>query len=865
MHRRFNNTLKKFAWRDHLFLFKFILITIVTIGSNFLFVHGQTNDNYSETLLTLATQSIGSTELPAVIKGQTAYISVKALFDFLRIKSTPTSDQDSLTGFFMSPKATFVIDGINHSIQYEGKRFELSPDGIIKSSSDLYLKSDYFGKVFGLNCNFDFHSLSVVMTTQLELPMIRDLKHEQMYQNLSEQNSVSLPDTFFKRQFSLFNFGAADWMLIADQQSNGYKQARFYLGLGGMLLGGDATAYLNYNSGQPFLEKQQYYLWRYANNDNPFLRQTLAGKIFTQSISSIYDPVIGIQLTNTPTYFRRSFATYTLSDYTQPNWTVELYVNNVLVDYTKADASGFFIFNVPLVYGSTDIKLRYYGPWGEEKISKQSINVPFNFLPPNEFEYKISAGIVEDYAHSRFSQARLSYGISRGVTLTGGVEYLSSISRPQMPYLSATLRLPSNFIFTSEYVYQVRTRQLLSYHSPFNLQLDLSYVKYQTDQDAVKFNYTQEARAMVSMPFHIGKFSSFSRLTVDHNMVLQNKNTNMELLISGGIRWVNFNVTTYAFALDHLSANTYSNISTAFALPAGTIITPKVQYQYNSGKFLNLSILFEKKLSKHGYVDFSYEDNLISNRNIYQLGFRYDLSAAHLGFLATHSGNESTITESASGSILYERKADYFSSTAISNMGRGGIIIIPFLDINNNGIHDKDEPKVSGLNIQATGGSVKKSKNDTSIIISGLEPYTDCLVNLNTSGIENIAWVIDKKTLSIEVTPNQFRVVEIPVKVIGEVSGTIRPVRSDGQENVNGLKINFYTADSIFIASTISQSDGEFSYLGLPSGSYTAAVDASQLATMHLSAKPVHFVIQNKTEGDVIYDLEITLQELGDR
>ena len=60
------------------------------------------------------------------------------------------------------------------------------------------------------------------------------------------------------------------------------------------------------------------------------LRQVMAGKINSNSISTIYNPVVGVQLTNTPTTYRRSFGSYTLSDRTEPGWIVELYVNNVL-------------------------------------------------------------------------------------------------------------------------------------------------------------------------------------------------------------------------------------------------------------------------------------------------------------------------------------------------------------------------------------------------------------------------------------------------------------------------------------------------------------------------------------------------------
>ena len=49
--------------------------------------------------------------------------------------------------------------------------FDLEPGELIKTETDLYLKSPYFATVFGLECIFDFRTLSVRVETKLELPL----------------------------------------------------------------------------------------------------------------------------------------------------------------------------------------------------------------------------------------------------------------------------------------------------------------------------------------------------------------------------------------------------------------------------------------------------------------------------------------------------------------------------------------------------------------------------------------------------------------------------------------------------------------------------------------------------------------------
>ena len=139
----------------------------------------------------------------------------------------------------------------------------------------------------------------------------------------------------------MFRFGTADWFVVASQFAIGYNDTRLYFGLGSVVAGGEMNVALNYSNNIPFREKEQFYQWRFVDNNNKALRQSVAGKIYAQSTSSIFSPVVGVQFTNTPTTYRRSFGTYTISDYTEPHWTVELYVNNVLINYVEADGAGF--------------------------------------------------------------------------------------------------------------------------------------------------------------------------------------------------------------------------------------------------------------------------------------------------------------------------------------------------------------------------------------------------------------------------------------------------------------------------------------------------------------------------------------------
>ncbi len=824
-----------------------------------------------EVSVLLYVKDLGTYEISAAIQGQDIYLPVVDVFNFLKIRAIPGNGFDMVSGFFINSQNTYQIDRANNLIIYQGKTYSLRPSDFIVSETNLYLKSKYFDQIFGLKCNFNFRTLTVSLKSEIELPAIREMRLEQMHANLDRLRGVMKADTTITRKYPLFHFGMADWSINATQTENGLSNTRLQLGLGAILAGGELNTSLLYNTHQPFTEKQQYYLWRYANNDNQALKQLMLGKIAANSISSIFNPVVGIQFTNAPTVNKKSFGTYTLSNYTQPNWTVELYVNNTLIDYVKADASGFFTFNVPLIYGSTNVTLRYFGPWGEEQTSKQSFSIPFTFLPPKELQYKVSSGIIEDNKNSLFGQARLNYGLTKTITVGGGLEYNSSIiTGKNIVFLNTSIRLPANALFNGEYIYGVRYKGLLNYRLPSNFQMELYYSKYNPGQQAISVNYSEERRVMISKPFHIQAISALSRFTLSQNFIQlpgvelpPTKYTIPEFLLSGATHGVSLSLTTLAYIINNLNTSFYSDVALSTTLPAGILFTPQIRFDYLLNKTSIVKCVLEKHFIKYGTIVATYQHNIITQYTFYQIGFRYNFSFARVGFNATQSNGINSLTEYASGSLVYQPEINYLDKNVNTNVGRGGLMFLPFLDINNNGIKDKNEPKVSGLNVMMSGGGSQKiSKEDTTIVILGLEPFTNYFVELDGNNFENIAWRIKKPKMYIAIESNKLKLIEIPISIVGEASGTVYIKRKYENTGLGRISVCFYNNDSVLVNKTLTESDGYFSFLGLLPGSYYAKIDSAQLNQLQMTSSPADlpFTIKSGIDGDVVDGLKFIVQ-----
>ena len=129
---------------------------------------------------------VGGTEIDAVIKGKELYLAVNYLFDFLRIKNSLSPDLENITGFYISPDIKYRIDHSENTIKYEDRTIILKRGDIIKTEFNLYLKTSVLESVFGLQCDFNFRNLSVSVDTDLDLPLLRELRQEEIRRNLKE-------------------------------------------------------------------------------------------------------------------------------------------------------------------------------------------------------------------------------------------------------------------------------------------------------------------------------------------------------------------------------------------------------------------------------------------------------------------------------------------------------------------------------------------------------------------------------------------------------------------------------------------------------------------------------------------------------
>jgi hypothetical protein len=139
------------------FIFLSLLSIFIWPKPNF----AQTESEYDEIAVFISIPPIGGFETLVIVKDEVVYLPITNLFDFLKIRNIPSTGLDSVSGFFINPQANFFINKTDNVIHFQDKVYTLEAYDLIQTTTNLYLKSPYFGEVFGLDCVFNFRNLSV--------------------------------------------------------------------------------------------------------------------------------------------------------------------------------------------------------------------------------------------------------------------------------------------------------------------------------------------------------------------------------------------------------------------------------------------------------------------------------------------------------------------------------------------------------------------------------------------------------------------------------------------------------------------------------------------------------------------------------
>ncbi|MEI6683046.1 MAG: hypothetical protein WCO44_10490 [Bacteroidota bacterium] len=844
-----------------------LLISLVTTGKAASQVHdtierADTSFHYDQINVTILVEGLGAYNIDVIYtENALLYVHMEELFKLIGIPCFVGQKGDSLGGLIAPENKPYLLDYKRKLLIAGGKTIP-SGVGLIKDMGALFMESSLFAEYFGLTLTFNYRALTIILKSSFELPVLKQQRLEKLRSSISKYQGEVQADTTIKRRYHLFKGGMADWLISSNQTWNSSVTNHFEAGLGAEFLFGEVNITASYYDRQKFDKHQLQTVWRWVDNDKKIIKQAQVGNIPLQSISFITSPVIGAVIRNAPTTVRKATGYYTIREHTEPNWTVELYINNIMMDYTKADASGLYIFKVPIVYGYTTLKLKFYGPMGEERTEERILNVPYTIMPAREFEYSLTAGILEDGMSSRFGKADFNYGLNRFITLGGGLEYLSTITTgPTIPSARLTIQPFSKLLITAEYDKNVKTGGILNYSFIKNAYFEIDYNKYVDGQRAIPFKPLEERTGKISLPVNLKKVNGNINFDFTQFVYKGFRFNQGNAIFSVYYKLFSINTSTHINWIDAQFPYLFTDLALSYRLQSGYNLRLSSQYNILEGRLITSKIELEKRIQK-GYLSATYERNFSFQTNSVTFSFKYDLAFARTNLSSSYSNGKFTTSQVAQGSLAFAGGDNYIHTSNNVSVGKGGLSLYPFLDLNNNGIFDPGEKMVKISSVKIMGGNVIFRKSDSSLRIPDLIPFTSYIVEFSDNDLDNIAWRFSKKRYAVLIDPNQYKRIDIPVISVGEVSGMVNLRKESKVNGIGRARVRFYKKNSMaVIAETFSESDGYVYYIGLPPGEYVARVDEDQLRNLGWKSDPPmrEFTIKVSVDGDIVSGIDFTL------
>lgn len=802
----------------------------------------------------------------AIYENGIVYLPVSEILASLEVDSKFDYQKNILSAKNIFTKKNLLIDINKNKIEFADSTFEYSKYKSHKTDFDIYFPSEFFSDVLNIETRVDMGNLVVLVNSEQPLPVLNRKLRESKYGliNLHQQAANSRID--FDRQQKYFNFGFFDYQLSHTINKLSSPNGFFSFGGGGEVLGGDFQLNTNGNfQNSKFSENRSSARWQYVFRKNKFISSFSAGTLDFDGLQ--YTTFDGISITNSPVEPRTNFGKIKIIDQAEPNYTIELYMNNQLIDIAKSDAVGNFSFDLPLNYGTTLVKLKYFGPFGEYYERIKVYQTPLLLLQEEEFNYAINVG-RQNITRFNLKNFTAAYGFTNWLTTKFGFEHLEVPNQKAVIYNSTSARLYdnyfANFSFSPNNFYGINLDALFASQIAF----DFSYDKFLKQGFFNQSNIDNKISAHLFYPILINGFQinaqSFYSLTSSKS----NKINDFSLGVSSTFSYINPSVN---YHLVHVNSNNIfaknDNIDLGInwslnflqqhiQFIRGSLLTSRYYYNLTKSKNENWTIAFSTNLTENGRFQISYTNNFLTKFKLTQLNLVFYFPTAQY----STSISRETFSNSLIGSIGYNMQDKNLTFYNRNQVGRAGAVIRLFIDENNNNIFDANEETVKNAKIDISVADIKYLDNGF-IIAHDLIPYTVYDFQIREESIKNPLLISKQKIYSFVTEPNTFKPINIPLHIAGEISGKVYRIINNNKIPIAGLKIhikNLTTNDDI---SFNTFSDGSYYFFGLIPSKYEIYADEEQLKSIGLEQtnKEINFEIKSKSYGDSIDNLDIIL------
>ncbi len=797
----------------------------------------------------------------AEYKNESAYLPILELLSMLQINHNEDYKKKRISGYLNSTGTDFYEFNFNTlTAQRNGKIKKLKENDFIEEELEYFVKPEIINEILGLNLKIDFRKLQIKINST-NTPLYKRLINQKELSILKNEDNYKKYPLLYKRKHHLFKGLFTDYNFNATYINNQKPIYMYQIGFGAEVLGGDAELFHAQSSLEnSFNFNQLEARWRYAFVNNRNISSVILGNNYANGLQS-YE-YRGIKISNKPLEERKIFGKHKIEDFIEPNWTVEIYKNNQLIDIVKSDNEGKFSFYLPFAYGTTLIELHLFGPNGEFKIRRKMYQIPTNQVPKGNLDYSLNLGALVSNNEKIF-QGKASYGIADWLTTSLASDvFIDDI------YNSSIYNITSARIFEGNIIdFKIAPNALVGFNInslfPNLANINFGATIYDKNPKLNPGEIKNEINASLFYPISFGK-NAFSFLINGRKLKYKNSNR----LDFSARSYFSFNNFTPSLELKYFNyesktrnlESTFLNmrLTYSFLFPlsfiSGNIFDVRLSYNVNTEETESLNLTFSTTLFRKLRVQITHSENFNSSFSNTQLRVIYELP-----FLRSNSViSNALVSQTFSGSVSYLKNMKEMEFNNRQMVGKSAAAFRFYLDKNDNSILDKNEIIIPNMDVEISSVGNKKKRGDGTILINELEPYARYQTKLIERKNINPQWQPKFKKFTFITDPDNYKYIDIPFYEAAEVNGSVNKKINGRMIPVNGIKVIFENKKTNKTTTLKTLSDGTFYLYGIQPGKYKIYIDKKQLRKLKLPSTPNYFDAEIKsisnTEKEVEYN-----------
>jgi hypothetical protein len=782
-------------------------------------------------------------------------------------------------GFFIDEKHRFSLDVPAGTITIDGRSQTFDRSRVELHADDIYVDTRLIATWLPLDLQVTSRSATITVSPRVPLPLQERWQRERMVGRLRPAEG---PRTFPRQgdPYRLLEIPMVDETLrFTAQNAPGTGQpfhAQSTTFATGDFLGLSSSLYAILDTHDGLSEFRMTMGRRdpHAGLLGPLKATEFAfGEVLDPGLNLLTLPMAGTGalLTNYPLQRENAFDRHSFQGDLPPGWQVEVYRNQALLGFQASRPDGRYEFlNVPLYYGWNDFRLVFYGPQGQRREEVARFDVSESQTPAGAFQYRVVG--ADPRQAGRRAQVEGRYGLSKQFTAGFSVSdldlegtrhtYTQASLQGFWKPLSATLTAVSDQLGGSIAELGIRSRAGSTSLTAKVAELQEGFVSevFRPLYGPVRSRRTLEtstllpslARSLVT--FDLGASQDqlvaggsidriYNRISTSfHGYFLSNEITRTE----GRSAAAPFPATTTG---DLLASKFFRDVS----------LRGQANYQLNGPPRLNaLSAFAETARFEPFNLRAGLTRSIVSGDTLVQLGAYKTQGAYALGLDFSYSTRSRLALDiTLRVGLAREPRSGRIYAQAQGIASHGAVSARAFLDANGNGVKDPGEKPVQGVGFMANGASQPRTTDAQGVaFLSNLSGDLDANLSVSSSTLEDP--LMRPGTPGVRITPRPGHVVlvDVPLVVFGEITGTAYLKRNGAAHELPGLLLELVTTQGKVVKTVRTAFDGFYTLSDLPPGTYLLRASVADLHRLGL-APLVPKAVTVTTEGTVVDGLDL--------